>query len=265
MKKIAQYLLMAGILAGISIPTFAQNNTNSNDINQQPNIDLIKKNLQTNLPDLTIDQIISTPFTGVYEVDSGRKVFYVNSTGNIALIGNMLDLTTKTSYTEQRSNDLNKIEWSKLPLDLAIRRVIGNGAESIAIFTDPDCPFCKRLEAETTAKLKDVTIYYYLYPLSIHPNAADDSKKILCAENPESSMLAFMAKGKPLGKNNNCNNANKLDKMQLVANKVVQVTATPTIILPNGKIISGLVPADYLSRLIDQNQIESIPTNNKQK
>jgi len=46
-------------------------------------------------------------------------------------------------------------------------------------------------------------------------------------------------------------------KMQDVGNNLVQVTGTPTIILPNGSITSGLIPADYLSRLIDQNQVES--------
>lgn len=254
MKKLVQRGLIATLFAGLSFSIFAATNSTPS----AANIDLIKKNLQTNLPDLTIDKILTTPFAGVYEVDSGRKVFYVDGTGNIALIGNMLDLKTKTSYTEQRTDALNRVDWSKLPLDLAIKRVNGNGSQSIAIFTDPDCPFCQRLEAETTAKLKDVTIYYYLFPLAIHANAADDSKRILCAENPESAMIGFMARGKSLGKNNNCNNTNKLAKMQDVGNNLVQVTGTPTIVLPNGKITSGLIPADYLSRLIDQNPAESV-------
>lgn len=220
----------------------------------------ITKNLKANLPDLAIDKIESTPLPGIYEIDSGRKVFYVDATGNYALIGNLLDLTSKTSLTEQRSNQLNQIDWRKLPTDLAITRVKGNGTNKIAIFTDPDCPFCKRLEAETTSKLKDVTIYYYLFPLAIHPNAASDSKKILCAENPESAMIAFMAHGQSLGKNNTCDNGKKLAQMQDVGTNLVQVTGTPTIILPNGKIVSGLVPADALSRMIDENQAESTST-----
>jgi thiol:disulfide interchange protein DsbC len=260
MKKLVQASLLACLSLSCALATAASVSDTT--------VATITKNLKANLPDLVIDKVESTPIAGVYEIDSGRKVFYVDGSGNYALIGNLLDLTTKTSLTEQRSNDLNQIDWKKLPTDLAITRVKGNGKSKIAIFTDPDCPFCKRLEAETTSKLKDVTIYYYLFPLVIHANAADDSKRILCAENPESSMIAFMAYGKSLGKNNTCDNGKKLVKMQEIGSNLVQVTGTPTIVLPNGKIISGLVPADALSRMIDQNQAESsesavIPAANK--
>ncbi len=222
-----------------------------------PNIPQIKKNLNSSLPDLVIDQILPTTVAGVYEIDSGRKVFYVDSTGKYAFVGNMLDLTTKSNLTQERTTELNRIDWNKLPTDVAIRRVIGNGQNKIAIFTDPDCPFCKRLENETVPNLENVTIYYYFFPLSIHPTALSDSKRILCAENPEDTLVNYMAKGKALPKNDKCNNAKKITVMQDLGNNLVQVTGTPTIILPNGRILSGLVPADYLSRMIDQNKAES--------
>lgn len=258
MRKYIQNSLLTTLFLSVSISAYAANQpaTASNALDPQITT-TIKTNLQKNLPDLTIDQVVATPFAGVYEVDSGRKVFYVDGTGNYALIGNLLDLKTKDSLTEQRTNDLNVIDWKKLPTSIAIQKIVGNGANKIAIFTDPDCPFCKRLEAETVSKLNNVTIYYFLYPLPIHPNATNDSKKILCAENPESALQSFMAKDKPLGKNITCNNASNLTTMQSVGANQVQVTGTPTIILPNGKIISGLVPADYLSRAIDTNRAES--------
>lgn len=253
MKTYIRTGLLASILLTSTVTSFADNASANS-----PDFKVMKNNLQKNLPDLTIDQIVKTPFNGVYEVDSGRKVFYVDSTGNFALIGNMLDLTSKASLTEQRTTDLNIIDWKKIPTDLAIQHVKGNGASKIAIFTDPDCPFCKRLENETVAKLTNVTIYYFLFPLAIHPNAADDSKRILCAENPESAIQAFMVQDKSLSKNISCSNANKLQKMQDIGTNLVQVTGTPTIVLPNGRIISGLVPADYLTRMIDANQSESV-------
>lgn len=255
MQKIIQSSLVA-LLLGASVSVYAVSINNSTVVDIVTS-NTIKQNLKTNLPDLVVDQILTTPFAGVYEVDSGRKIFYVNSSGNMALIGNLLDLTTKVSLTEQRTEALNKIDWTKLPLDIAVKRVIGTGKSNIAVFTDPDCPFCKRLEAETLSKLKDVTIYYYLFPLAIHPNAADDAKRLLCAENPESAIIAVMGKDKPYGKNNTCNRSKDLSKMQDIGNNLVQVTGTPTIVLPNGSITSGLLPADYLSRMIDQNQAQA--------
>lgn len=218
---------------------------------------IISKNLRSNLPSLTIDRIIPTQVPGVYEVDSGRKVFYVDASGNYAFVGNLLDLTNKNNLTEARTEALNRIDFNKLPIDIAIRKVIGNGKDKIAVFTDPDCPFCKRLEGETIPKLKNVTVYYFLFPLPIHSGAVEDSKRILCAENPESAIVAFMVKGSTITKNDSCDNAKRLAEMQDSGNNLVQVTGTPTIVLPNGKIVSGLIPADYLTKLIDDNSIES--------
>lgn len=240
--------ILLSLLASLSILAYAS------DMPSTKVTDQIKQNLSKNLPDLVVDRVLTTPFKGVYEVDSGRKIFYVDETGSYAMIGNMLDLSNKQSLTEKRTTDLNIVDWNKLPLDVAIRTINGNGKNRIAIFTDPDCPFCKRLEQETVSKLKNVTIYYFLYPLPIHPNAENDSKKILCAENSESALLAFMNKDASLGKITTCKNADRLTKMKDAANNQVQVTGTPTIVLPNGRIISGLVPADYLTNLIDSNQ-----------
>lgn len=247
MKKIVQRTLSTILLVS-SVSAFAASSSDTQ------NIATIKTNLKKNLPDLVIDKVIPTRFSGVYEVDSGRKVLYVDSTGNLALIGNMFDLTNKVSLTEQRTNELNVVDWKKIPTDIAIKRVKGSGVNKIAVFTDPDCPFCKRMEAETLSKLTDVTIYYFMFPLDIHPNAASDSRRILCSENPESSMIAFMVKDTKLTKNESCINAGNLVKMTDVGSNLVQVTGTPTVVLPNGRIVSGLVPVDYLSRMIDANR-----------
>ncbi len=251
MRSFLSNVLLCGLMVTLVAKSFAA------DVTISPSI---SKNLQSNLPSLTIDRIIPTQVPGVYEVDSGRKVFYVDSTGNYAFVGNLLDLTTKTNYTEARTEALNRIDFNKLPLSVAMRKTIGNGQNKIAVFTDPDCPFCKRLEGETIPKLKNVTIYYFLYPLPIHPDAVNDSKRILCSENPESAMFAMMVKDSTIAKYNSCENAGRLTKMQDAANNLVQVTGTPTIVLPNGKIVSGLIPADYLTKLIDDNSLESAVT-----
>ena len=210
----------------------------------------IKTALQKNLPELPVDQINKTPVNGLYEVISGRKVFYVDATGNYAVLGNLVDLSTKQSLTEAKTQLLSKVDWSKLPLDIAIKQVIGDGSRKLVIFTDPDCPFCKRLEIETVSKLKDVTVYYFLFPLPMHADAANKSKKILCSQNPEKALFSWLKDEKPLPNNMSCKNAARLEQMISTGKNIVQVDATPMLVLENGNILSGLVPADYLNKLI---------------
>ncbi len=210
----------------------------------------IKAALKKNLPELSVDQINKTPINGLYEVISGRKVFYVDATGNYAVLGNLVDLSTKKSLTEAKTQLLSKVDWSKLPLDIAIKQVIGDGSRKLVVFTDPDCPFCKRLEIETVSKLKDVTIYYFLFPLPMHSDAANKSKKILCSQNPEKALFSWLKDEKALPNNMSCKNAAKLEQMINTGKNVVQVDATPMIVLENGNVLSGLIPADYLNKLM---------------
>ncbi|MFN7093993.1 MAG: DsbC family protein [Burkholderiales bacterium] len=242
-------LIGLALTLSFSVVTAANTQLNTIDSNILTNIRI---NLSKSLPDLTIDQVDPTPVANIYQVISGRKVFYVDNTGRYAFLGNLVDLTTKQSLTEQQVKQLSVVDWNKLPLNIALRQVIGKGEQRIAIFTDPDCPFCKRLETETIPKLNNVTVYYFLFPLSIHANAESDSKKILCSEIPDKVFLDWMKYDKILPSKTTCNNAAKLEQMKEVAKKVIQVEATPTIILPNGAIVTGLVPADYLTQLITE-------------
>ncbi len=209
----------------------------------------ITSQLKSTLPLVKIDKISDTPITNVYEVTSMHKIFYVDGSGKYALIGNLVDLTTKTNLTQLAVESISIVSWQGLPLKIAIQKVIGNGKRKIAIFTDPECPFCKRLEQETVPNLKNVTIYYFLFPLSIHENAMSDSQKILCSETPEITYTNWMKNNKSLPSNTKCDNAKVLDTMISTGNKI-GIEHTPTIILTDGKVVPGLIPADYLNQLM---------------
>lgn len=213
-------------------------------------ISVIRSKLKEVLPELKVDSINQTAIQQVYEVISGRKVFYVNSTGQYAILGNLVDLNTKRSLTQQKVESLSVVDWNKLPLTSAIRHVIGKGERRIAVFTDPECPFCKELDQNTIPKLKNVTVYYFLFPLPIHKNAEADSQKILCSENPEKTYLAWMVSGQELPVKTMCQQAKTLIEIKRIGTSI-GIDATPTIILPNGVTVDGLVPADYLNKLID--------------
>ncbi len=234
----------------------------------------IIQSLKVNLPDLQIDQVNKTNITQIYEVTSGHKVFYVDQNGKYILLGNLVDLDTKKIITQERVEELSVFNWSQLPLNIALRQKLGTGQNKIAVFTDPDCPFCQNLEKTTIAKLNNVTVYYFLYPLDIHPNASDDAKKILCSQIPEQTFLDWMVDGKSLPKKTNCINSGLLAQMKYVAESLVKVEATPTILLEDGTLLPGLVPADYLNKLImeasykvknKESGIKSLNTNTESK
>ena len=88
-----------------------------------------------------------------------------------------MDPKTKIDLTELRLEELTRINFNDLPLTDAIKVVKGNGKRKIAIFSDVDCPYCKRLEKKELSNVDNITIYTFLYPLEIHPKLKKSQKK----------------------------------------------------------------------------------------
>ena len=68
-------------------------------------------------------------------------------------MGDLVDTRTRTNITEARLAETNKIDFAKLPFENAVKVVKGTAARKIAVFSDPNCPYCKQLE--TTLKSVD--------------------------------------------------------------------------------------------------------------
>ena len=214
--------------------------------------DQIKAQLTKEIPGLTkVDAVNKSPVAGIYEVVVGRKVFYVSDDGKYLFFGNIVDPTTKKSLTEQRTQELNKIDWKQLPLELAIKEVNGNGKRQIAVFSDPDCPYCQMFEKQVAPQLTDTTIYTFLFPLPMHPNAKPHSIQIWCSKDKAKAWTGWMRDKTPLPTDSSCNTAD-LDKVYKIGTDVVQVEGTPTIILSNGQILPGMLPPDQLLAQMDQ-------------
>lgn len=248
-----------------AIPVIGVNPTFKNSLQDVPSKDVpsrgvpldvsqkIIKNLRQQLPDLKVSAILPSTIAGVYEVDSGHKVFYVDSSGSYLIIGNIVDLSTKTVLTQLRVESLSVVNWSDLPMRDALWHINDQGERRIAIFTDPTCPFCKQLEIQTIPRLKNVIIYYFLYPLPSHDDSRLDIKKILCSANPIDTYLSWMKYDVPLPQRSSCTNLNRLKIYEeLAGDHGLGIDKTPTIVLPDGSLVTGFVPADYLNQLIDE-------------
>ena len=133
----------------------------------------------------------SSSVDGLYEVISGQNVIYLDPKTGVRLIGEMYTKEGKNLTVESRDKAAAQAVLKELPLDKAIK--IGKGKNKVIMFTDPDCPFCRKME-DYFRDRKDVTRYVYLLPLEqLHPKALDKSKTILCSKDREKAFLDAVA------------------------------------------------------------------------
>jgi thiol:disulfide interchange protein DsbC len=193
----------------------------------------IQKKLGTNAK---VKSVSPAPVSGLYEVLVGNDIFYTDASAKYLIQGEIIELASGKNITEQRQADLNRIKWSDLTPANAIKTVRGNGSRQLAIFSDPNCGYCKRLD-KTLQQLDNVTIYTYLIPI-LSSDSAQKSKQIWCSSDPNKAYMDWMINGiAPSGKGD-C--STPLDKNMVFA-KTYGVTGTPTLFFTDGSRFPGAV------------------------
>ena len=211
--------------------------------------DKIKKLLQQRLGEGTqVESVAKTPYNGLYEVRVGNEIIYSDAEAKYVFIGRILDTETSRDLTQARLDEINRIRFTDLPLDLAVKSVKGTGKRVIAVFEDPNCGYCKRFR-KTLADTKDITVYTFLYPI-----LSDDSrtkvKNVLCSSDKAKVWDDWMVNGKtPAAAPEACNPNASVDKVVELGKKL-KVTGTPTIFFTDGSRVPGAIDSKTLeSRL----------------
>lgn len=211
----------------------------------------LRKAIQSTYPKVHLGEITKTPYGGLYEVIVNGQIIYTDEKFSFLIVdGGLIDTKTKRDVTKERMEELMKIDFSALPLNQAIKVVQGSGARKIAVFSDPDCPFCKRLEQQELINLDNVTIYTFLYPLEqLHPDAMHKSKLIWCAADRAKAWQNWVLNNQLPKNSADCETP--IGKIADLG-KSLGVNSTPTIFLSNGRRIQGAYPAAELDRLMNE-------------
>lgn len=208
----------------------------------------IKKNIEPRLGGAKIESIKETPYGGLYEVRVAGDILYTDKKGEYLIIGHVYDAKTTRDLTRERIDDINKIKFSDLPFNDAIKQVKGNGKRVIAVFEDPNCGYCKRLRQTTLKDLDNVTIYTFMYNI-LSEDSFVKSKNIWCAPDRAKAWDDWMLAGKPAAPApESCPTPN--DKVLALGQKL-KIQGTPAIFFADGSRIPGAVDLATLEKKLD--------------
>ncbi|MGB8809165.1 MAG: DsbC family protein [Acinetobacter calcoaceticus] len=203
------------------------------------NVDSVKENIKKQYPNLKISNIQKTEMQGLYSANLDQQIIYVGEDGQHMFVGSMIRLKDQKNLTKDLVLGQNSIDWNQLPLKDAIKTVKGSGEHVLAVFSDPNCPYCKQLEPELD-KLKDATIYTFIYPLK--PQSIVVSRQVWCAPNQSYSWKKLIQQGvRPTVAS--C--ANPIDR-NLELGKRLSFNGTPTLIFENGFKLVGARSAEEI-------------------
>ena len=184
----------------------------------------------------------ATVWPGVYEVLMGANIAYVDETGQYFLFGHLYDMKAQRDVTAEHKDTLARIDFESLPLADAIKDVRGDGSRVLAVFSDPDCPYCKRLESDLR-NLTNVTLYTFLMPIaSLHPTARDKAVAVWCAKDRVTAWHGTMWQDQILPRTE-C--PHPIDR-NIALGERLGIVGTPTLVAADGRVLPGAASKEQI-------------------
>jgi len=210
--------------------------------------DSISQRLSSAVPGLKISSVKESEAKGLYEVRSNNgDTIYTTPDGQYLLTGDLLKVTSEgiANVTEEARAGERRKTMASYGEDGLITYKANNEKAVVDVFTDIDCPYCRKLHDEVP-QLNDygITVNYYAYPRS-GPDTPSFKKyaSVWCAEDQQSAMDA--AKSGKSVEAATCDNP-VLEQFEL--GRRIGVTGTPAIVLEDGNVVRGYLPARDLAK-----------------
>jgi len=208
----------------------------------------------------TVTSVKQSPAKGLYELlveREGQKGIILMDYGKRHLIQGMvvdIEKLQPVSAHQQglpESKQRTSLDVNTIPTAHAV--IMGNpkGTKKLYVFTDPDCPYCRKghTELKKLAKIApDVAIHIMLFPLPMHPAAFDKSRTVLETKSLDLMDKAFEGKDVPQPTKESSKKA--IDEIIKFAN-ANGISGTPTMVMPDGTIQVGMQDAEAIKKLLE--------------
>lgn len=209
---------------------------------------------------INVKSVKQAPSKGLFEIlvekDNKQGIIFIDYGKKHLLQGMIVNLDTLQPASAHEMDlpqpkQPTSLDVSKIPVDKAV--VMGNpkGSKKLYVFTDPDCPYCRKGhdELKKLAKIApDVAIHVMLLPLPMHPASYDKSRAVL--ETKSLDVLDKAFSGKEIPKPTKESSKKAIDEIAKFAN-ANGISGTPTMVLPDGTIQVGMRDADTMKKMLE--------------
>ena len=211
----------------------------------------IQNQLAKVIPGAPKAEIAGTPIDGLYQVTVGLGIIYMSADGQFLLNGSMINLKTDENLTKAAMRSLRQSAMESIPVESMVvypGKDTDNGKTGrfMTVFTDIDCPYCTKLHNEIPALTEaGITVRYLAYPRSgVNTKSYHKAVSVWCSDDRAKTMDLAMSKQKVEKKS--CDNPVQGHMMEA---QRFGVNGTPNIVLDNGELLPGYVPAEELLKI----------------
>ena len=214
----------------------------------------IQAALLIKLPNLQVDSVQASAWPGLYEVVFGTNIVYVDKSARYILNGDLFDLEAQQSVTATRSEALRAGLLSQQNERDMIVYAGKDPKYTVTVFTDISCGYCRKLHSELDDYLAaGIRIRYLAYPRAgAGSAAAKTAESVWCADDRNQAMTTAKQGGEVAERT--CDNP--IDA-HFALGQQFGINGTPALMLDDGKILPGYMPADKLMTILERQAVAS--------
>ena len=211
----------------------------------------IRTLLATSQPNMVIGDVVPSPVKGLYEVSiQNGQTIYVSEDARFLIPGDLYEAQEEglVNLGEGRRNEIRRDKIAALDeKDMIVFEAEGDRKAVLTVFTDVDCPYCRKLHGEVEQlNAMGIAVRYLAFPRT-GLNTETHLKMISawCADDPK-AMMSSAKRGADIP---SATCPNKIAE-QYQLGREVGVTGTPALVLEDGTILPGYVPAQTLAEYL---------------
>ena len=201
--------------------------------------------VQANDPAVQVSAVDGSPVSGLYLTTIDGVSGYVSTDGRYFVVGDMLDLKSRTNVTEQRRKATRRELLKKIAPGEAIVFGPEKPKYTVMVFTDADCPYCRKLHGELEElERQGIELRYLAFPRSGPGTKTWRTMTAVWCAKDRREALTRATRGEEVSVPNKCSDAVIAKHYEL--GQKLGIPGTPMIVLSDGTSLGGYVAPDKL-------------------
>ncbi len=231
------------VVLGLAVAAIISTNAVSDEA-----LDRVREALTSILPqNLPLNSVIESPISGVYEASISNEIYYVFEKDGYLIIGDAIELRSGASLSDKRTElAVYEVVDSTHPSNMVVFAA-ADPKRHVTVFTDIDCGYCRRFHQEVPQlTAAGMEVRYMAFPRAgVESESYNKIVNVWCSDDQQKAMTD--AKNGVKLPAASCTNPVADQYRQGVQ---AGVGGTPTLVLDDGTLIGGYVPADELLSLV---------------
>lgn len=201
-------------------------------------------------PKAELDRVAPAAVPGFTEVITEGQALYVSNDGRYLIQGALFDIDKKEDVSQLGLSVVRRAEMAKIPVsDRIVFAPVGPAKHRVAIFTDIECGFCRKLHEDIAEYNKrGIAIEYLAFPRSgLESPDGLAMQSVWCSSDRRKALTDAKA-GRPVPPMA-CKNP---VADQYESGRRMGLTGTPMIINEDGLMLPGYLPPDKMLESLDK-------------